>query len=85
MRGSTDKDHPMQRYQNLNGNSGVVAYEIRDDAITVAFEDGRAYRYTYRSAGRRAVEDMKQFARAGRGLSTYIARHVRDGYEVRLR
>ena len=48
--------------------------------ITVRFSDGTDYRYTYASAGREQVEQMKRFARAGRGLSSFIAQHVREGY-----
>lgn len=31
----------MEIYQNLNGNSGVVGYEIGDDFIIVHFESGK--------------------------------------------
>ena len=33
----------MERYQNLGGNSGVVAYEIGQDFIRVQFSDGSIY------------------------------------------
>lgn len=74
----------MKRYANASGHSGVVAYEIRSDAITVAFRDGGVYRYTYVSAGRDNVERMKQLAAAGRGLSTFIHRQVNDRYADKL-
>lgn len=74
----------MEIYRNLQGDSGVRAYEIGRDSITVAFSgDDASYVYTYASAGKRHVEEMKKLARAGRGLSTYISRHVRKGYESR--
>lgn len=75
----------MVRYKNLSGNSGVVAYETGHDSIAVEFEDGAIYRYTYRSAGRLTMEKMKSLAEAGRGLSTFIARHVRKAYAAKLR
>jgi hypothetical protein len=62
----------MEPYKNRDGNSGVLAYEIRPDAIRVWFA-AAAYEYTYGSAGRDAVEMMKKLAIAGRGLSTYIS------------
>ena len=33
----------MQRYKNLDGNSGVAAYEAAKTAITVEFNNGQAY------------------------------------------
>ncbi|VXB85017.1 conserved hypothetical protein [Burkholderia sp. 8Y] len=67
----------MQPYRNVAGNSGVTAFEILRDGIRVRFADGRTYLYTYRESGRTHVEQMKQRARAGRGLSSYISQtHV---------
>lgn len=40
----------MERYKNLGRDSGVSAYEIGDDSITVQFSTGEVYLYTYRSA-----------------------------------
>ena len=65
----------MQRYQNLGGRSGVVAYKIGDDYIVVQFSKGKStfYSYTYTSAGQAAIETMKQLAEQGRGLGSYIS------------
>ncbi|MEW6707680.1 MAG: hypothetical protein AB1430_22780 [Pseudomonadota bacterium] len=72
----------MKRYGNRHGRSGVRAYEIGADSIAVQFAGSdEVYRYSYRSAGRERVEHMKALAEAGRGLSTFIARHVRNDYE----
>ncbi|MBB3219318.1 hypothetical protein [Pseudoduganella umbonata] len=71
----------MKRYRNLEGHSGVVAYDILPEAIAVKFAGGDVYDYTYRATGRARVETMKALAEAGRGLSTFIARYVRDEYE----
>lgn len=73
----------MHRYRNLSGHSGVVAYEIGRDFIAVRFAGGDTYRYTHAKPGRTQVEAMKALALAGRGLSTYISRHVREAYESR--
>ncbi len=75
----------MERYNNLNGDSGVAAYEIGDDSIKVEFRDGHIYLYTYQSAGRENIERMKELAIAGRGLSTFIIKFVGKRYASRLR
>lgn len=76
----SDVGASMKRYRDLSGQSGVVAYEISDDAITVKFRDGDVYLYDYATTGRREVEEMKRLAVAGRGLSTFISRVVKERY-----
>lgn len=71
----------MERYRNLSGRSGVAAYELGPGRIEVAFVDGARYLYTERSAGARHIARMQRLAVAGRGLSGYISRHVRERYE----
>ena len=73
----------MQTYKNLSGDSGVVAYEVGADFIAVKFRSGVPYRYTYKGVGRDNVDEMKELAQAGRGLSTFINQHpeVKRGYE----
>jgi hypothetical protein len=75
----------MKPYKNLSGHSGVVAYDITNDAIHIVFRDGDEPNYLYdaASAGRANLEAMKRLALAGRGLSTFISRNVRDGYARR--
>lgn len=75
----------MERYKNLSGDSGVVAYEINADSISIQFRDGSVYLYTSRSVGRANLERMKQLAVAGSGLTTFINREVRKDYAARLR
>jgi hypothetical protein len=70
----------MQRYKNLSGNSGVVAYEICPKHIKVRFSDGTVYLYTNASAGPRHVQHMKDLARRGQGLSSFISTSVREAY-----
>jgi len=71
-------------YGNHNEDSGVVAYEITDDAITIKFRDGGIYRYDYAVTGENEVEAMKRRALAGRGLATFINRHVRERFAAKL-
>ena len=73
----------MTPYRHVGEPSGVVAYRINAKAIDVKFVDGRTYTYTYASTGESAVEQMKQLAKAGAGLSTFISQHVRDNYASR--
>lgn len=76
----------MERYLNLSGDSGVVAYEAEEYGIIVKFiGDGRTYRYSYASAGAENIEEMKRLAVAGRGLSTFIAEHVKHRYSSRFK
>lgn len=75
----------MRRYRNLDGGSGVTAYETTDEAIRVQFSNGYIYEYDYASAGRQNVNRMKMLAAAGKGLSTFISRNVHDAYARRLR
>lgn len=73
------------RYKNSAGTSGVTAYEIGDDYIKVEFIDGPIYLYTHNIPGTRKVEQMKNLAKTGKGLSTFISQNVRDKYASRLR
>jgi hypothetical protein len=74
----------MQRYKNLSHESGVIAYEIRSSGIILQFADGSRYLYTYASTGRDHVQEMKQLAAKGRGLTTYVNQHVGSAYAMRL-
>ena len=75
----------MEHYANRNGNSGVAAYEAGADLIRVQFKDGAVYRYTYSSAGADNIEHMKQLARNGAGLNSFIMRNVRKAYAQKER
>lgn len=70
----------MEIYRNLRGNSGVRAYELGEDFIRVGFSDGAVYLYTYSSAGTANIEHMKELAKQGYGLNSFISRNVRKAY-----
>jgi hypothetical protein len=72
------------RYKNLSGHSGVVSYETTPDSITLTFANGSRYLYSGRRPGRAVVDRMKALADAGRGLSTFVSRDVREDYERKL-
>jgi hypothetical protein len=75
----------MQHYSNLSGSSGVIAYHTGSNYIDIQFQDGSIYRYTYNSAGLDEVEEMKQLAALGKGLTTFINQHVRENYATKLK
>lgn len=74
----------MASYKNLSGNSGVAGYETRGSSITVRFLDGASYLYDASRPGTQHVAAMVRFAELGRGLATYIARHVKKNYARKL-
>ena len=72
----------MNHYKNINGDSGIVAYEIGATYITVKFaKSPRTYTYSYAKAGKENVEIMKRLAEEGTGLNAFINRHVRNLYD----
>ncbi|KQX96363.1 hypothetical protein ASD22_13360 [Rhodanobacter sp. Root480] len=74
----------MKRYRNLDGKSGVTAYECGDGFIRVRFVNGDIYEYTDKATGREHIANMQKLAQAGLGLSTYVSRFVHDDYARKL-
>lgn len=75
----------MQRYQNINGDSGIESFEIGDDFIGVRFNDQDVYLYTYKSAGSDNIEQMKKLAQNGRVLCSFINQYVKKHYVLKER
>ena len=71
----------MTEYLNLNGNSGIVAYEIRYNEIDIQFGGGATYTYAKKHIGDANFEAMKTLAEAGVGLNAFINRCVRNLYK----
>lgn len=71
----------MERYLNLGGDSNIAYYEIGPDYINVMFYGGVTYVYTYKSAGRYHVDNMKSLATQGSGLNSYIMGNCKNSYE----
>lgn len=71
----------MNIYKDLNGDSGVNAYEYDSDYIRVQFSTGAVYLYTYSSAGKSNVDRMKNLADKGDGLNAFINQNVGKNYE----
>jgi hypothetical protein len=71
-------------YRKINGDTGVRAFSTGKDYIKVQFRDRSVYLYNYAVTGKEKVEQMKQLAVRGRGLTTFINRHVSDRYAAKL-
>jgi hypothetical protein len=74
----------MKRYRNLDGHSGVSAYESGDGFIRIRFVNGETYEYTDEVTGREHIANMQQLAHAGLGLATYVSRFVHEAYARKL-
>lgn len=69
-------------YKNLGGNTDIHAFLTGTDYIDVQFDGGKVYRYSYYSAGKDKVEQMKKLAAQGQGLNSYITKNARKDYET---
>ena len=65
----------MTHYKNLGLDSGVNAFEIGNDYITVRFSTYATYKYTYESAGQNHIENMKSLTLKGEGMNSYIKKN----------
>lgn len=70
----------IRTYKDLNGDSGVIAYEYRDDYIRIRFNTGATYLYTNSSAGVNNINEMKRLADIGNGLNSFINLNVKYKY-----
>lgn len=70
----------MDRYSDVDGDSGVAAYQIGGGFIRVQFKDNSIYLYTNQSAGVDNIEKMKVLAEQGNGLNAFINKYVRKKY-----
>jgi hypothetical protein len=74
----------MHPYRDTGHDSGISAYEIGPGSITIRFVDGGIYLYDASAPGAEHVAAMQGLARSGRGLNTYINKHVRQNYAAKL-
>ena len=71
----------MQIYRDVDRDSGVEAFELKQNSIIVKFKgSARTYEYSHASAGIANVEEMKRLALSGDGLHAYINRRVKLNY-----
>ncbi|MFL6588282.1 MAG: hypothetical protein ACJ8GV_15560 [Luteimonas sp.] len=73
----------LQPYSNRHGDSGVRAWAATGDTLSVEFVDGAVYEYRLQDISPRLFTAACAAARAGRGLSSCISRHLRDRYAAR--
>lgn len=74
----------MERYLDVDGDSGVAEYEIGDGSIIVKFSRGGTYLYNQSAPGPDHVAEMQRLARTGEGLNSYINRYVRKSYAKKI-
>ena len=74
------REGDMERYQNRGGNSGIVAFTITEDSVTLKFKDGWHYIYNSIRPGQADVDVMKAMAKTGSGLHGFINRKIRNNY-----
>lgn len=70
----------MEHYKNLNGNSNVDSYEIRNDEILVKFNSGMYYLYNSGKTGEININKMVGLAKQGYGLNSFINKYVKTRY-----
>jgi len=75
----------MEKYLDINNDSGISAYEINDNFIHVKFRDGCIYEYTSSSVGRSNLDTMKRLAQSGDGLNSFIMKRVKKEYSRKWR
>jgi len=70
------------KYRDIDGDSGVVAFECGEDWIEIEFRRGRErfYKYTNARAGAQNITRMKLLANDGEGLNAFINKNVAKLY-----
>jgi Arc/MetJ family transcription regulator len=68
----------MQKYGN--GQSDIVAFDIAPGSITLELAGGARYLYTSENVGAETVSAMSVLAKAGSGLSAFMASDLRGRY-----
>ena len=74
----------MEKYRDIDGNSGISAYEVGDDFIIVRFKKGGMYLYNYFTTGSCHVNNMIRLARLGNGLNGYINLNTKHFYARKI-
>jgi hypothetical protein len=75
----------MKSYTDINGDSGIRAYDYGGDWIKVEFKYGGTYEYRSAKIGARHLDTMKKLADSGDGLNSYINTNsdVKSGYSFK--
>lgn len=75
----------MKTYDNLGGDSSVVAYDYNSQVIKVQFDDGWIYEYEASKIGAADFQQMISLADSGRGLNRYINLYIRKRFSNKYR
>lgn len=71
-----------ENYKDINSDSNIDSYQIAENYIEIKFRRTYdVYKYSYSSAGKNNVEKMKELARCGDGLNSYIMCNCKKLYE----
>ena len=62
----------MKTYRDINGDSGIAAYEYSEISIRIQFKTGKIYEYPASNIGNAHLSTMKRLADSGDGLNAYI-------------
>lgn len=74
----------MEHYLNKSGTSPVTKFKIEEEKITVWYNDDTSYSYSYARAGQPIVDRLKELARKGEGLATYISQQAKFLYDHKI-
>jgi len=64
-----------QRYADIDRDSGVVAFEVLDNGISVQFADNSRYTYLSPPNSQATIATMIRLAKSGDGLNSFISRN----------
>lgn len=72
----------MKNYRDIDGDSGIAAYDYSETSIRIQFKTGKIYEYPVSNIGAAHFSIMKRLADAGDGLNAYINTNpeVKAGY-----
>lgn len=70
-----------ENYLDLSGDGGVVGFIILKNKMFILFDNGYWYEYDNIRPGKEHLKQMKNFARKGKELKTYINQNVRSNYK----
>jgi len=62
-------------YRDINGDSGVSAYDYDESSIRIQFKHGGTYEYQASTIGSSNFDTMKRLADSGDGLNAFINTH----------
>jgi hypothetical protein len=74
-----------EKYLDLSGDGGIEGFIILGTKIYILFDNDYWYEYDDIKPGKEHVDQMKDFARAGKGLKTYINQNVRGNYRNKFK